>query len=152
MTKTNDKIVLEMTPEQTVIVERAVELFFRLHIGQFEEIKWALRQPFNDTPTGNAASINTTLDFLRTLFFPKLRNGESNNIDINPDCTIAYNVFQAVRYVRAWYEKPEGGLGVNFDPPHSTGMPIPKCYVVKEGEIHEINGRDTDAAPYPYHR
>lgn len=150
--KTNDKIVLELTPEQAKIVERATELFFRLHMGQFEEIKWALYHSMSEWPRNSVSSIDSTLGFLRSLFFPNLRLGESNGVDTNPDCHTAFNVYQAVRYVYSWYMNPEGGIGVNYDTPMGGGMPVPKCYVVKEGEKHEINGRDQKAPAYPYHR
>lgn len=149
--KMNDKIVLELSPEQAKIVERATELFFRLHMGQFDEIKWALMHSMKDWKKISVNSIDTELNVLKGLFFPNLRLGESNGFDTNPDCHTAFNIYQAVRYVYSWYTKPEGGIGVNFDEPMGNGMPVPKCYVVREGETHEINGRDQDAPAHHYH-
>ena len=47
--KPGDRIVLELTDEQAVVLERAVELLFRLHIGQFNEIKFALLKHVHET-------------------------------------------------------------------------------------------------------
>ena len=148
--KPGDRVVLELTDEQAVVLERAVELLFRLHIGQFNEIKFALLQHVHDTGENvDLQSIGVLLDTMSHLFFPALRPHESFNVNCCEDCNIAYNIYQAVRYVNAWHHRPEGGIGVNFDQPHNTGVPIPKCYLVKEGEELEINGRNQDAPAHP---
>lgn len=148
--KPGDRVVLELTDEQAVVLERAVELLFRLHIGQFNEIKFALLQHVHDTGENvDLHSIGVLLDTMSHLFFPALRPHESFNVNCCEDCNIAYNIYQAVRYVNAWHHRPEGGMGVNFDQPHNTGVPIPKCYLVKEGEELEINGRNQDAPAHP---
>ena len=137
----NDRIVLEMSADQARVLERAVELLFRLHIGQFNEIKFALLQHIHDTGENvDFQNIDILLNIISRLCFPSLRPHESFNVDCCEDSNIAYSIYQAVRYVNAWHHRPEGGTGVNFDPPRNTGVPIPKCYLVKEGEKHEING------------
>ncbi len=136
--KPGDRVVLELTHEQAVVVEKAAELLFRLHIGQFNEIKWALRQHVMETGVNvDSEAINATLDTLPHLFFPELRMNESFNVQCCEECNVAYNVYQAIRYVNAWHQNPKGSIGVAFDPPHHTGVPIPKCYLVKEGEASE---------------
>lgn len=144
--KPGDRVILELTDEQAVVLERAVELLFRLHIGQFNEIKFALLQHIHDTGENvDYQGIDALLDTVSHLFFPALQPHESFNVNCCEDCNVAYGIYQAVRYVNAWHHRPEGGVGVNFDPPHNTGVPIPKCYLVKEGEELEINGRNQDA-------
>lgn len=139
--KDGDRIILELTDEQAVVLERAVELLFRLHIGQFNEIKFSLLQHVHDVGEHiNFQEIDALLGTMSRLFFPSLRPNESFNVNCCEDCNIAYNIYQAVRYVNAWHHRPEGGIGVNFDPPHYTGVQIPKCYLVKEGETDENNG------------
>ena len=139
--KPGDRVILELTDEQAVVLERAVELLFRLHIGQFNEIKFALLQHIHDTGENvDYQGIDALLDTVSHLFFPALQPHESFNVNCCEDCNVAYGIYQAVRYVNAWHHRPEGGVGVNFDPPHNTGVPIPKCYLVKEGEKREVNG------------
>lgn len=137
--KQGDRIVLELTHEQAVVLQKAVELYFRINIGQFNEIKWVLRKHPNNKAEANTQCVNATLDMLRAVFFPTLERGQSFNVECTEDCENAYNLYQAVRYVNAWHENPEGGLGVNFDPPFPIEKPIPKCYLVEEGE-DEVDG------------
>lgn len=139
--KPGDRVILELTDEQAVVLERAVELLFRLHIGQFNEIKFALLQHISDTGENvDYQGIDALLDTVSHLFFPALQPHESFNVNCCEDCNVAYGIYQAVRYVNAWHHRPEGGIGVSFDPPHNTGVPIPKCYLLKEGEKSEVNG------------
>ena len=139
--KPGDRVVLELTDEQAVVLERAVELLFRLHIGQFNEIKFALLQHVHDTGENvDLQSIGALLDTMSHLFFPELRPHESFNVNCCEECNIAYSIYQAVRYVNAWHHNPEGGIGVNYDHPRYTGVPIPKCYLRKEGEDREVDG------------
>lgn len=139
--KPGDRVILELTDEQAVVLERAVELLFRLHIGQFNEIKFALMQHVHDTGEKvDFHSIDASLDVLSHMFFPGLRPHESFNVNCCKDCNIAYSIYQAIRYVNAWHHNPEGSIGVNFDPPRFTGVPIPKCHLTKEEEHNENNG------------
>lgn len=136
-----DRIILELTHEQAEVLERAAELLFRIHIGQLEEIGWELRdQKRKWSSLVNTQMVRAATDMLRAVLFPDLRKGESYNIDTDEACQTAYNIFQAVRYVVAWHANPEGGLGVNFDPPLPNGLPIPKCYVVEGGADDEDDG------------
>ena len=137
--KSGDRVVLELSHEQAVVLERAVELLFRLHMGQFEDIKWALMPRLCGTEW-DPQNINAALELLKMAIFPGLKLGESFNINCCDECNIAYNIYQAIRFVNAWHQNPSGGIGVAFDPPHPTGKPIPKCYLVEEGEAHENNG------------
>lgn len=133
--KPGDRVVLELTHEQAKVVEQATELLFRLHIGQFDHIKWALRQHVTDIGTKvDTETINAALGMLGRLFFPELRLNESFNVDCYEECNIAYSVYQAIRFVNAWHANPNGSIGVAFDPPMNTGVPIPKCYLVKEAD------------------
>lgn len=136
----NDKTVLELSADQAKIVEQAMELLFRLHIGQFDQIKWALMCRRDEREDGSITAIDAALRSLQANFFPKLMPNESHNVNCCEECNTAYAVYQAIRYVNAWHWNPEGSIGVAFDPPMYTGVPIPKCYLVKEGETHEING------------
>jgi len=148
-----DRVILELTDEQAVVLERAVELLFRLHIGQFNEIKFALLQHVHDTGANvDFRSIEILLDTMSHLFFPALQPHESFNVNCCEDSNIAYNIYQAVRYVNAWHHMPEGGAGVNFDPPHYTGVPIPKCYLKKEGEDHKDHDGNQNASQDSSHR
>ena len=137
--KPGDRVVLELTHDQAKIVERAVELLFRLHIGQFNEIKFALLNRRDERNTNSWQDIDMLLGILQNHFFPRLAPGESFNVNCCEECNIAYSIYQAVRYVNAWHMNPEGGIGVSYDPPMYTGVPIPKCYLVKEGEEHKAD-------------
>ena len=64
--KPGDRIVLELTDEQAVVLERAVELLFRLHIGQFNEIKFALLKHVDETirTSTHCSKLSATCSFL----------------------------------------------------------------------------------------
>ena len=139
--KPGDRVILELTHEQAKIVERAaVELLFRLHSGQFNEIKFALLSRRDERMDTNWQNIDMLLGILQNHFFPKLKPCESFNVNCCEECNTAYSVYQAIRYVNAWHQNPKGGIGVAYDTPMYTGVPIPKCYLVKEGETNEIDG------------
>lgn len=134
------KVILELSHEQAEVLERAAELLFRLHIGQFDEIRWTLLTRSLEHMSRNGDCIRNHLEALREIIFPELRRGESFNIDCCKDSHIAYNIYQAIRYVNAWHRNPNGGVGVNFDPPLPNGLPIPKCYIKNGGNAHENDG------------
>lgn len=135
----NDRVVLELSADQAKTVEQAMELLFRLHIGQFDQIKWALMCRRDERMVGSDSFIDAALHSLQSFFYPKLLANESFNVNCCEECNTAYAVYQAIRYVNAWHRNPDGSIGVAFDPPMYTGVPIPKCYLVKEGESHEIH-------------
>lgn len=130
----DDKTVLVLDNEQAEVLEKATELLFRLHIGQFEEIKWRLRSRISNKSCVNWDTIEGVLLLLRGALFPELSNGESFNVDCCDESAVAYSIYQAIRHANAWRRNPQGGIGVAFDPPHSVGKSIPKCYIAKEGD------------------
>ena len=61
----DDKTVLVLDNEQAEVLEKATELLFRLHIGQFEEIKWRLRSRISNKSCVNWDTIEGALLLLR---------------------------------------------------------------------------------------
>jgi len=155
-----DEYILYMDAETAQIVSRACELYARLRCGQFEEIQLLTVWPQNENgdPTfgGRIQTCREHLELARRAAFPELTGpGHSYGVGKFRDSDTAWNVYQAVRYIKAWHEHPEGGYTVDFRTPLKySDAPMPRCEV-RDGNMdwHEcfIDPRtgelvDTDAA------
>ncbi len=141
--KHNDNLryVLTLTEEQARTVSRACELYCRLHIGQLRELNDELLVAENhDQIWERREAAEDLLDKLRQIYFPSLHGrGHSYGVGKFDHADRAWDVHHAIRYKMSWHEQPEGGMGVNFDPPRQTlNEPLPECKIVQlpvtEGE------------------
>lgn len=119
-----------MSPEQARAVVQAIDVYLRIHIGQFNII----REQFmgKDIPTGEVEDL---LFKARDLIFPDLHGrGHSYSASGCPrrDAKVAYDVLQVVRKAEAYGRHPEGGITVNFDDPLwvSDSTPRPKAETI----------------------
>ena len=131
----HEKYVLTLNKEQAQIVSRACELYCRLHMGQLEEINHELLMAeTRDMICERRSQAMCLLSQLKKLFFPSLHGvGHSYGLGKCKDADTAWNVHHAIRYKMAWHEHPEGGFGVQFDPPLSwLDAEIPECVIQKE--------------------
>lgn len=124
---------LLLTPEQAYIVSRACELYSRLRLGQLHELNddlLLIQSKDNICERRNTA--NELLFKLKELYFPQLQGlGHSYGVGHDEYADRSWNVHHALRYKMAWTEHPEGGIGVNFDPPWPfMNEPAPPCDTV----------------------
>lgn len=134
-----DEYVLHMDAETAQIVARACELYARVRCGQFDEIQYLTVQPQDDHDPTFGDRIQKCREALyraREAAFPDLHGpGHSYGVGKLRDSDTAWNVYQAVRYVKAWHEHPEGGYTVDFkEPLRYSDAPMPRCEV-RNGDI-----------------
>lgn len=133
MKKPEERYVLTLTPEQEYIVEQALELLARLHIGQFERIAELLCDPRD---IDYCKRRDLARDLLRLAAIVVFGRNACNYPDINgksEEHEWAWTIYSVLRHARSWHENPEGGFTVNYDEPlNLTGGPMPKCEIKQE--------------------
>lgn len=135
-----EKYVLTLNREQAEIVSHACDLLSRLHIGQFQELKWELLNMNYDAGVGAEFIANKwekvmqALDELRVLAYPGyIKNPNYDSVIGNiPVADNGYNVHQVLRYKMAYHDHPEGGDTVDFHKPIQLGKAeLPICEVIE---------------------
>lgn len=119
-----------LSPEQARAVVRALDVYLRIHIGQFNII---LEQFYGKD--FDRDEIEGLLFEARDKLFPGLHGrGHSLSASACPEksAKIGYDVLQAIRQKEAFGRHPEGGMTVNFDDPHwiSDSIPRPKAEIL----------------------
>ena len=139
-----DEYVLRMDAETAHIVARACELYARLRNGQFEELRYLTVWPTEagDKTFGKRIDqCSAALLQAKTAAFPEFSHPYSQSYGIGHfrDSDVAWNVYQAVRYIMAWHEHPEGGDTVDFRKPLKySDAPMPRCEC-RNGDLHWHN-------------
>lgn len=133
MKEPKEHYILTLTPEQEYIVEQALELLARLHIGQFERIAELLCDPRDQDYCQRR---DLARDLLRLAAIVVFGRSPINYPDVKEKSTeheLAWTIYSVLRYTRSWHENPEGGFTVNYDEPlNLTGGPMPKCEIKQE--------------------
>lgn len=120
------KYKVELSEEQCYHVEKALELYCRMQMGQF----WSAAELFFSEP--NHRELREALNALAPLIFPQYPGNGSASHGITSDqvpegAKIAYDLQCVLRHRRAWDENPAGGWSVNYqDPLHTAKHPLPK--------------------------
>jgi hypothetical protein len=135
MSKEDFFVQVTMTAAQARTVVRALDVYMRIHLGQFNII----REQFmgKDIPIDQ---VEHHLFKARALIFPQFgeHRGASHGIGGNcdPDAQVAFDVLQVIRQRESLGRHPEGGITVNFDSPHwvsdSTPRPVARNINVLE--------------------
>lgn len=132
----------------------ALDFYSRIWIGQYLEIDhqmmW-LKKELYKVPT--EVQVTPLLLEIRSILLPELSAivGETLNGSygifsdhIDSKARIAYDIQQVMRYTKAWFIRPKGGLGVDFDRPlwanHELPVPTAFCHnsnFEKEGHVGE---------------
>lgn len=134
--KPNDacRYVLTLSPEQALVVEQALELLARLHIGQFERITEQLLDVRRDADD-YCKRREMANDLLRLAAIEIFGRSAYNGPDIKERGEIherAWLIYSTLRYTRSWHDNPEGAKtwSVCYDDPMPYGIdPMPKCEV-----------------------
>ena len=121
------------TKEDVPVVIRALDLYSRIFIGQYDHLNWDIRLNADEKKISwkeiERAEIMRTYMFkkIRDIIIPDLAHFElyaSHGIwnDKNdPRAIDAYDMQQTIRYTNAWFQRPEGGIGVHFSKPWIRG-------------------------------
>jgi len=124
------KIILTLNEVQARKVIDALDLYSRLRMGQFKEIKTM----FVDNGRHDLSNNDNLTDILLKLkheIYPELgvtyHSILSNQI---PDAQIAFDIQQVIRHGIAWYNEPEGGVFTRFDSPKKySDQPLPEVRI-----------------------
>lgn len=133
MKEPEERYVLTLTSEQEYIVEQALELLARLHIGQFERVAELLCDPRD---TDYCKRRDLARDLLRLAALVVFGRSACNYPDIkakSEEHERAWTIYSVLRYTRSWHENPQGGFTVNYDEPlNLSGGPMPKCEIIQD--------------------
>lgn len=118
---------MTLTPEQTRVVITALDLFSRIHIGQFGTISDQFCGRLQDQ-TDNE-QLEEVLHTARQICFPEL-DGPNHSYGIARCPTekgkIAWDVQQVIRHCHAYAREPDGGMGVQFHQPLFVSKSVPR--------------------------
>jgi len=112
---------IKVTKEQAWVIQRCLEFFSRISMGQFRELLYAVMGSpgYEKLDPSSRDSFSHLLESLRVVF-----NGSANTYygisgDMAPkDAKIAWDLYQVVRNRLAWDDHPEGNpMSVCFDEP-----------------------------------
>lgn len=130
------KISLEINQNQARVIQDALELYSRLQMGQLKEIDLFFRMRSKEKIDANGHVVVNLLNILKKVYFPGLEPNAYHGIfgDKTPEeAKIAWDLIQNMRYTISWKIHPEGGMGVNFDPPmQSSNEEFPKVKIIPE--------------------
>ena len=130
MRENDESTDIELTLEGSLIntAIASLDLYIRIHLGQFDAIRWLHQMNAEKCLTEDEKlEWDVELLHLRNAMFPDLYylpfNGSRgiSNEKNSPDALDAYNLKCAIRSTIAWYHHPEGGITVDFDYPFLSG-------------------------------
>lgn len=135
MKNPEERYVLTLTPEQEYIVEQALELLARLHIGQFESIAELLCDPRDKDYCKRRDLARDLFRLAAIVVFGRSAYNYPDVKEKSKEHEQAWTIYSVLRYTRSWHENPRGGITVNYDEPlNLAGEPMPKCKVVTKEE------------------
>jgi len=124
--KKNEQFFVQatLTSEQARVVVDALDLYSRVHIGQFNIIAEQFMK------IDRTEELNMLLTRARQICFPELSAslGHSYGIVACPTESgrIAWDVHQVIRRTEAYGRAPEGGMGVQFNTPMFVSKSVPR--------------------------
>jgi hypothetical protein len=134
------KVQVTMTVEQARLQMRAMDLYMRILMGQFEELEHLFFAEEYDPifERGRDVIARSDLDYylkqVKKCIYPTLEHHASWGITGSPcpkHATIIYDMYKTMDNAISWYQHPRGGMTVNFDPPMHwyKEMPLPEVKV-----------------------
>lgn len=115
---------IELSDKQADILIAALDLYSRIHLGQFEEVANIARMYDISKLNKDYEAHNEFEDAVREakIILGFDRNGSYGifNEQVNDVARIAWDMQQVIRNHLAWKRNPEGGFTVNFDAPHHS--------------------------------
>ena len=131
-TSSEVKYRLTLTEAQARIVKDALDLYFRIGIGQFREVEHV----YNYTllrGTKDMERLREALDAAaRTQGFGFGGSYGIHSTEVHDVFRQAYDINRVIRHRMAWDRLPSGGPGVDFDTPRQIGtFPLPSIETLK---------------------
>lgn len=119
-------VQVTLTPEQARTVVRALDVFTRIHLGQFTTV----REQFDGRADVRTDLADKLLYEVRRILLPGLDGGPGHSYGITGCPTesgkISWDVLQVIRRTEAYGRRPEGGISVVFDEPLFTSESVPR--------------------------
>ena len=121
-------VQVTLSPEQARAVVRAIDVYMRIHMGQFGII-W---EQFVGQPGAQTDIADKLLFEARRHLLPELGAAPGYSLGIrgaSRSARVAHDVLQVIRQTEAYGRNPEGGYSVVFDDPlwSSDSEPRPKA-------------------------
>lgn len=129
------KYLLDMDEEHAAIVQRALEFYSRMRMGQWQELIWLCLDMRDDKASEKRDFMETMLLVIRDQCYPELHHTFAHSYGVGnfQDADLAWEVYASIRHCAAWAKHPEGGWTVDFDEPMSfSGNEIAKCVAIEE--------------------
>lgn len=120
-------INLQLTPSQAYIVQEALDLYSRIGMCQFDNLRHI---PKSGNGNPDYQNEEQAFNLLHNLYCPELpSNGYYGifNSQTPEESKIAWDIQQVLRYTVSWHFHPEGGLTVNFDTPMQSSKTEDLC-------------------------
>jgi hypothetical protein len=136
------KVQMIMTIEQARLMMRAMDLYMRILMGQFEELEHLFcfygeeGEKFKRDPSYRC-DLEHHLKRARGIVYPTLSPGAYWGITGEPcpkDATIIYDMYKSLDHDISWYLNPKGDWTVNYDKPMHwyKDLPLPEVRVFEE--------------------
>lgn len=117
-----DDYSLQLNRRQALIVSEALDLYSRIHLGQFREVvrpEWWNRD--------GKSSAETFLMQARAALFPDLGTyvgasyGITQREEVHDAARISFDLYHAICHRLAWDRNPSGSIQVDYDPIRPLG-------------------------------
>jgi hypothetical protein len=133
-----DHYRLTISRHQAQVINEALDLYARLHMGQVDELAYLYRALANQR--GLSAEATEAIDghcaAVSRLVGPASGGyyGIAHQL-VSDTARVAHDIKQVVRHRLAWDRTPDGGMQVDFDQPHAYGSePLPTIDRMIDGE------------------
>lgn len=132
--------LLRVSRRQARLIQSALDLVSRLHMGQLREVADflpAIRSDGDERIRQHHAA-ESLLEAVKEVVFPELpRNGYHgiHSPKIPEDARVAWDLCRAIRHRLAWEERPEGDAWqVDFDQPRRSSVDEPLATFTAEAQ------------------
>lgn len=129
------KYTLELTEKQMGVIQQALDMYFRVAMGQHTELIDQMIPPLKDTDEWcrRRDGVEEHLREARSWAMPDLARSAYYGIyakEIAEENRIACDIHDVIRHHLAWERHPEGGFQVCFDTPMAKSEePLPVVHV-----------------------
>lgn len=134
------RVFVRFTFEQLKIINRALDLFSRVQMGQVGEVDNLLKY-YGRFPDENTMINNDELNRQKKKhFFPGIPGDgylAISSPEVHVDAKHAYEMQKLFAWAMAWHENPNGGITVEYDPPGTskiTDIPFPELSIDENDE------------------
>ena len=131
---TNERVTIIVTREQAMVMERALELYARMHIGQTEDIPYLMMDFRCKDFAQRRALANDAFELGMKIMHGENCYGRVDITEKNVEHKRAWLLYTTLRHARSWHDNPKGDhWSVCYDPP----MPeidceyMPKCVITE---------------------